>query len=122
MKYQNRLYTEAVAQIKNLKKKIAGIDHLHLNLIWNTQILDGFLCSFQTFFSDSMNIHFQTDNRNITALHQTKQRDFTFNTEGNVSDEQKRVTKAERFFHYGSVNWIAVILVMTKITILNRLI
>lgn len=69
-----------------------------------------------------MNICFQTDNINITALRQTKQRDFTFNTEGNVSDEQRRVTKAERFFHYGSVNWIAVIQVMTKITILYRLI
>lgn len=30
-----------VVPIKYLKKKIVGIGHLHLNLIWNTQILDG---------------------------------------------------------------------------------
>lgn len=58
----------------------------------------------------------------ITALHQTKQRDFTSNTEGNTSDEQKRLTKAENVFHHRSVNWTAVVLVITKITILYRLI
>lgn len=65
VKYWDRLYREVVAQIgidilkkKNLLKLLT-----YLILVWDARIVDDFLCSFQTSFSDSMNTHFQTDNK-----------------------------------------------------------